>query len=181
MQIIKAYDQTYCIKKTSNLQICCVLFKHVYYVIDVTKKLQVSPVNKRYLAIDIFMPWSRLIKKINPASHCRRVWHQNKAKCILRYVYYVIFLKVHILASPLSTSKLFFTRLPFTTRVSSMIWRSKFGKNPTYFIILYKLHSCSKYILVYYVIVFTLFKFVLACLGLPGRPFKLPFENAFAG
>ena len=52
------------------------------------------------------------------------------------------------------------------------------GKNPTYFIILYKLHSCSKYILVYYVIVFMLFKFALACLGLPGRPFKLPFENA---
>ena len=62
-----------------------------------------------------------------------------------------------------------------------MIWRSKFSKNPTYFIILYKLHSCSKYILVYYVIVFILFKFALACLGLPGRPFKLPFENAFAG
>ena len=53
VQIIKAYDQTYCIKKTPNLQICCVLFKHVYYVIDVTKKLQVLPVNKRYLAIDI--------------------------------------------------------------------------------------------------------------------------------
>ena len=161
MQIIKAYDQTYCFKKTPNLQICCVLFKHVYYVIDVTKKLQVSPVNKRYLAIDIhaLIP---LNQKNQPCiSLSQSVTSKQSKMYILRYVYYVIVLKVQILVSPLSTSKLFFTRLPFTTWVSSMIWRSKFGKNPTYFIILYQLHSFSKYILVYYVIVFILFNFAL--------------------
>ena len=89
MQIIKAYDQTYCIQKTPNFQICCVLFKHVYYVIDVTKKLQVSPVNKRYLAIDIhaLIP---LNQKNQPCISLLQSVTSKQSKmyitlCILRY------------------------------------------------------------------------------------------------
>ena len=91
MQIIKAYDQTYCFKKTPNLQICCVLFKHVYYVIDVTKKkLQVSPVNKRYLAIDIHALISLNQKKSTlhlTVAECDIKTKQNVyiTLCILRY------------------------------------------------------------------------------------------------
>ena len=144
------------------------------------KKLQVSPVNKRYIAIDIhaLIP---LNQKNQPCISLSQSVTSKQSKmyitlCILRYRPE----SAHF-SKPSIHVQTFFTRLPFTTWVSSMIWRSKFGKNPTYFIILYKLHSCIKYILVCYVIVLILFKFALACLGLPGRPFKLPFENAFAG
>ena len=89
VQIIKAYDQTYCIKKTPNLQICCVLFKHVYYVIDITKILQVSPANKRYLAIDIhaLIP---LNEKNQPCISVSQSVTSKQSKmyimlCILRY------------------------------------------------------------------------------------------------